>query len=149
MTLVIKFWRAVVTWPAGFIRKILGSWWAREVSFIMTLLSTSLSTAHASYGSLIPLQVSLGAGCDSQRFTCRNQITEESGTLSGARAKILFLLCSPEHFLTIKTWTIPVVRGDELPMSWSIQAELEYGWKALVATLALRRGGVNMQAGTF
>ena len=117
----------------------------------MTLLSTSLSTAHASYGSSIPLQVSLGVGCDSRRFTCRNQITEESGTLSGARARILFLLCSPEHFLTIKTskWTIPVVRGDELPMSWSIQAELEYGWKALVATLALRRGGVNMQAGTF
>ena len=59
ITQVIKIWRAVVAWPAGVIKEDLGSWWAREINFIMTPLSVAASTAHTSHSSSMLLQVSL------------------------------------------------------------------------------------------
>ena len=59
ITQVIKIWRAVVAWPAGVIKEDLGSWWSREINFIMTPLSVAASTAHTSHSSSMLLQVSL------------------------------------------------------------------------------------------
>ena len=59
MTQVMKFWRAVVAWPAGVIKEDLGSRWAREINFTMTPLSAAVNTAHTFHSSSILLQVSL------------------------------------------------------------------------------------------
>ena len=109
ITQVIKFWKAVIAWPARVIKEDLGSRWAREISFIMTPLSTAVSTAHTSYSSSILLQVSLWAGCDSQRFMFRDQIPEELVNCvwigrSTHRSGILSLLYSSQLFLGIWPW---------------------------------------------
>ena len=109
ITQVIKFWKAVIAWPARVIKEDLGSRWAREISFIMTPLSTAVSTAHTSYSSSILLQVSLWAGCDSQRFMFRDQIPEELVNCvwigrSAHRSGILSLLYSFQLFLGIWPW---------------------------------------------
>lgn len=83
-------------------KKILGSPGAREVSFL-SLLGTTLRPARISYGSSILLQVSLCAGCASQIHVQRPHHRGVRNTVARARAprsRMMFLLCSPENFLS-------------------------------------------------